>query len=820
MRNRIVSIVLALSLLATVFVAFSTTAAIDYEGSVKTTDMADAPKDVYVEGQEIYVACEVFYQGYHAAVDIEVRLEYLDGDLEDNFHATADFPDDGWYNGTDPGGQTLWTGGVNFAHDDPWGQPQDRVVMYVVLEEDWSGFEIARTTVTILMEGLTLEPPTGMGGYTPGQALTVKLITHYTGDILYVHTTNASVWDGGSDVAGMNWTTVIAPQGYWEKSFTLSPDMPDGTYTMKVRDTTTHALRHYIEFNVQKYFFNVMADRYLYLPTQVAKMEIIVVDIATFAPVPGVVVNYWAQWNNFSANGSTVFHTWQNGTVPTSMGTWEFPIPADVVLYDDIEIMLWANESTTRSLQTWVDLSIGQLRGSVDAADDSYYPGETVVVETYAFLYGWSDWFWDWIDDPLSGCTVDVTVLYNGTAVADYGKAGMTTADDGTVTYTFPLAADAGKGVYTVKAVVSTMGHSVTVMDSFIVDWSYWIDTNFDKDYYYIGDTATVTFEAMWNGAPVETASINYAVETNDEVLVTGSTSEGMLEVDLPDGYFGGVWIWTSTIYNGYSLSGMDWAEVRMADLSLSAERDEYWPGETLVFNWNIVTNLEDANLEWELVDWDGVKVDGDSPDFDTSGSFEFEVPDEDPPGWYTATIWMTTDDGGFEEASVDVDLVGDDELRVWPGKSKYVTGEFRPGDDVSLKYSISAIWHDAYPSYELYIWTDFDPAGTSMFVDSNEGSVSFYLPEDTPAGQMAVYVEVYDAATGAWLDDAETTIVVNQQLSGWDRSVAGMAASDFTILILIVIMILLLIIVPLLKSKGVMSKSEKTEAPPPTPPQ
>jgi len=815
MRNRIVSIVLALSMLATVFVAFHTSASIDYEGSVKTTDTAGAPKDVYVEGQDINVAIEVLYQGYHDDVNIEVRLEYLNGDHETHFHAVANVPDDGWYNSTD-GGNVLGTGGVDFYHDNPWGE--DRVVMYVILEEDGSGFEIANTTVTILQEGLTLEPPAGMGGYTPGQALTVKLITHYTGDILYVHTTNASVWDGGSDVAGMNWSTVIAPQGYWEKSFTLSADMPDGTYTMKVRDSTTHDLRHYIEFTVQKYWFNVNSDRELYLPGEVAKVMISVLDIATYAEVPGVVVKYWAQWNNFSANGSAVFHTWQNGTVNTSMGTWDFLIPTDVVLYGDIDIMLWANESAARSLRADLILTIGQLRGAVNVPEVSYTPGDTVAVEVDANLYGYVSW-WGWWTDPLGGCDVDVTVLYNGTAVAEYGKADLVTSDDGEVAYTFPLAADAGTGVYTVNAVISKMGESVTAADSFSVEWNYGIDTAFDKDYYYTGETVLATFEALWNGEPVEASAINYLVWIDDGILSSGSTAEGSLEFDLPDEYTGNLYIQVSTLYNGYTLWGMAWAEVRLADLSLGAERSEYRAGETVVFNWNIVTNLEDASLEYEVVDSMGTKVAGDTPDFDATGSFDVEVPDEDPPSFYLATMWMTTADGGFESASIQVDLVGDDELRVWPAKSKYMTGEFRPGDMVKLKYSVAALFHDAYPSYELVIWTDYDPAVTTVFVDSNEGTVSFLLPKDAPAGQIAVYVEAYDGATGAFLDDTETIIVVNHQLSAWDRSVAGMSASDFTILVLIIIMILLLIIVPLLKGRGVMGKSEKAE-PPPTPPQ
>ncbi len=816
MRNRIVSIVLALSLLAAVYVALPTSAAVDYTGSVQTTDNAKAPKDIFVRGQDIHLICEVLYQGYPSPEDIEVRLESFDGDFVSNIHVTANVPDDGWYNSTETGAADLPTAGASI----PDG---DRASFYVIMESDVSGEEIARTTVTILRPDLWLEPEPGWGGfYTPGQALTAKLITTFTGDILYVHTVNAT----GVDVAGMNWSTVIAPTGYWERAFVLSAEMPDGEYTMKVRDSTSHALRHTEVFSVQKYYFAVELDRAQnwpsydqasYLPGEVVKMEVTVIDMATYSPVPTVTVRYWAQWNNFSANGSAVFHTWQNGTVDTSMGIWEFTIPTDVVLYDSLYFMFWANESAVRSAMTEVWLDIAAIQASVDVPYDDYVPGDTVVVTTEAWLED------PWYDYPLDGANVDVVVLFNNTAVDAYGNAGMITADDGTVTYTFSLADDAPEGIYIVKATVSKVGFSVVMLDQFEVFWWGYIDVNLNKDYYYTGESVSATMVPMWNGAVVEVSSMNYAYGTDDGILATGTTEDGLLEFDLPEGYHGNVWVDVTAVYEGNTITGGDGAQVRIADLALIAENDMYRPGDTLVFNWLILTNLEDGTLEWELIDlWSGVKVAGDAPAFETSGSFEFEVPTDNPSPGYGATIWMTTADGGYAEDSFDVWLIGNYELRVWAGASSYTSGEFRPGDTVKLHYSIASYYTEPYPAYELYIWTLLDPIGVSVFVDSNEGTVSYQLPEDTPAGELVINVEANEVAIGFALDDDTTVIEVNTKLSGWDRSVAGMAASDFTILILIVVMILLLIIVPLLKSKGVMGKGEekKAEAPPPTPPQ
>jgi hypothetical protein len=87
--------------------------------------------------------------------------------------------------------------------------------------------------------------------------------------------------------------------------------------------------------------------------------------------------------------------------------------------------------------------------------------------------------------------------------------------------------------------------------------------------------------------------------------------------------------------------------------------------------------------------------------------------------------------------------------------------------------------------------------------------------------GQIYIYGGLYDPVQDENLGSDTTQVVINAQLSGWDKSVAGMSAISFTLLILIVIMILLLIIVPFLKGRmGAPKAAEpaKVEPPPPAP--
>jgi cytochrome c oxidase assembly protein Cox11 len=105
MRNRILSIALALGMLAVAFAAVPTHAAINYTGTVKTTDNAGTAKSTFVQGENVYVNVMAKDQGVLADVNIQVRLVSTSGTVLTHFHVATDTPDVGWYNSTTVG---LW----------------------------------------------------------------------------------------------------------------------------------------------------------------------------------------------------------------------------------------------------------------------------------------------------------------------------------------------------------------------------------------------------------------------------------------------------------------------------------------------------------------------------------------------------------------------------------------------------------------------------------------------------------------------------------------------------------------------------------------
>jgi hypothetical protein len=795
MKNRILSIALALGMLAMAFAAVPTHAAIDYTGSVKTTDNTGAAKSTFVQGENVYVNVMVMYQGDLANVPIQVRLVSTTGGIVSHFHATTPAPDLGYFNSTTVGLGT----GSGFAGD-------STAYEVVVVYDAGGNPEIARATVIVMNEGLTLVPepidpflnPDGLP-YYPGQTITATVVTTHTSDFFFVETLNES------DVIVMNWTDQGAPTGFWSKTFQIPNDMKDGPYWMYIKDKAAPYATWYSEsFEVQKYRFSANADRDWYLPGEVAKIQYETIDIASFLMETGVSVTYSAHWLNSSGND-----TWSNLTLTGASGVQEFTIPTDISLYEDVEITYWANEST-RSAEDMVTLRFGILSGTVAAAQTDYVPGDTVVVTVNAHIGA----------DDLPGANVDISVLVNGTSVTSYGIGNLTTDQEGKVVYTFKLADSAAAGSYIVKATISKVGVSTARETVFQVDSDGHIDVMLDKEYYTSGDTVTATFTPIWNNQVITLPTIGYEFRTGLGLLLFSNTTETTVTAELPEGYYGWVSIDAFAWYNDVPIGGGDKADVNLASLVLTVDKNEYRPGDTVTFNWQIVTSVSAGTLIYEITDENGLKIATETPDYATSGSFEYVVPDTGAPEELNAKMWMTTSTGGYAVAAAQSVLLTHHELKIWVEKSTYADGAFKPGDTVTVRYSIGAYVHDQLPLYRLVLWMGYNPISVNVLSSEPTGKVKMQIPSDAPSADVGIGAYLYDGTDAdpipTILSYDSTALTVNARNSGWDRSVAGMSASDFTILVLIIVMILLLIVMPFLKGRMDAPKAPKPEPVPP----
>jgi hypothetical protein len=771
-------------MLAVAFCALPTGAAVWYTGSVETTDNAGNPVDMFIQGDLVYCNVELNYMGlpYSDWVTVEL-VRPSDGWVASQWSAWTNNPVDGWNNGSSSG-QHLHTG----AWFDGDRQAYDVVVSV-------GGTEVARQSIIVIKEGISLTPDSWM--YYPGQTITIEVVTSHTTDVFYVAVLNET----GAYWSGANWTGQTALQGYWSKEWTIAADFPDGIFSIVVRDAGTHATWEQRDFGVQKYAMLVDSDRDYYMPTETALISFQVIDIASLGAYGNATIEWNAEWQNESGNW-----TYANGTATGSSGQVTFTIPADIALYSDVYFRFWANDtSADREYETSVWLTLGSLLADVSTDNDYYMPGDTVVVEVFAYLT------YDW--EPLPGANVSISVDRNGTAITGYGASGLVTDLGGVASHGFTLLPEAAEGTYIVTATITNAGVTITRSVAFVVEFDGWLDIVFSRDLYYVGEPVEVRFNLVWNNLPVTGTSIGYIVYLESGFQPLTTTTTGAATITLPTGYRGMVQLEAIGMYEGYMLSDWDQVEVVYAELALSTVNDNYFPGDTIEWRFQVAGSVADASLMYDIYDENDVKVATGTVAYGATGSFEYTVPTVNPSPYYTAVLTMVVSGGGVVTADDTIYIEAYYDIQIWVEKSKYASGEFKPGSTIDVKYEISSYVADPLPVFEIDLSISYSDWSQTFLVTETEGSLSVEIPAGVASGELGIWASLYDPLSGDWLSDDGTEIAVNSQLSAWDRSVGGMSAIDFTILVLLIIMILLLIVVPLMK--GRMGGAKKAESPP-----
>ena len=324
MKSRILSIALALCMIAVVFTALPTKAAVYYTGTVQTTDDAGTPMDVYFRGDEIYVNVTLYYEDILVDADIIVELVDQDGVTRDYFYAATNDPAVGYYNSTESVPiDWLNTNGIPISGD-------MTICDVVVTMDVWPWTEVVREQIILREPGLTLDPPPDWY-YYPGQEVTITLMTGNT-DAFYVQILNET-----DDDLVPPWTyQTVDETGVWTESFTIPDDAKDGLYVIEVRAETSDSLWFDEEFEVAKYALMLNTDRYYVLPGETVMVEYMVVDMATLSLYSDVTV----EWNAIWYNESGVAQLETGELVPGYFGVEEFTIPAEINLTSDYRDVL------------------------------------------------------------------------------------------------------------------------------------------------------------------------------------------------------------------------------------------------------------------------------------------------------------------------------------------------------------------------------------------------------------------------------------------------------------------------------------------------
>jgi hypothetical protein len=801
MKSLIVSIALALSMVAVAFAAIPTTAAVYYTGSVQVTDGTGAPRNVFFydpvsgDSERIYVNVSLEYMGVPTDMPIEVELIGPTGNVEDWLWANTNDPATGEYHSWSaaPWAQWLNTGYVNFGD-------QSALVMDVVLLANtgwWT--EIARSQIVLKMEGLTLSPPPSPW-YYPGEQITMSLVTRQT-DEFYVQIVN------DTDHVFGDWNNQLAVDGSWVMEWTLPSNAPDGIYYVYVKAQADDTIWYSASFNVQMYVLQILVERSYVLPGETIWIYYEMINLSDLGSVTGATIEWNANYEN-----DTAAEMWIHGTFPGTSGTTMFTVPSDIALYSNVYMTFWGNGSGGRSYVDYETLYIYQLGGSIDLDDTSYSPGDIVTVSVGATI-SWQD---------VMGANVDIAVEYNGTAITGYGVSNLMTDRNGVVQHQFVLATNAAEGSYLVTATISKSGFTVTKMTSFDVIWSGSLTVEFANDYYYSGETAEFSFTTVWNNVESPASSVYYMVyDGSFSMIGSDTTTTDTGSYDIPVGYVD--WIYVQGVVNlhGRLLFGQNEVYVRLADIVIQPGTDSFRPGETIAWAYNIQTGLTSGALSYVVVDDNGDVVASEDLTFAKSGTVSYVVPyvtpGADASARYTITMTLNDGTGNSMTESSTVYLTAVYEINaVRETNSNFVNGAFDSGTKLSFSFTIDTHGAEDLPVYYVYIWVTGADNEQRVLLTTDSGTFEYTIPDDAVDGWYWVDFNLYDGVTGNYLSGDEVSFEVKAHQSAWDSNVGGLSMFNFVLLLLVIILLIVLIVLPFLKGRIGGGKAKAAPLPPP----
>lgn len=805
-------------MIALVFTALPTKGEVYYTGTVQTMDDTGMLKDSFFRGERIYVNVTLWYQSALVDADINVQLYDPDGTPRSLIDAETNDPAVGYFNSTESVPEA-WLSTNNVDIDGDVGVCD--VVLTALTLHGW--IEVVREQILLREERVTLDPDPA-APYFPGQDVTVT-VTTASDEEFFVEVLDPDM----HDLVAAQTFQEADENGEWSWTFEIPDGARDGWYTVNVRNEDTDDYlwddwwsTSVAYFYIEKYRLEMYTDRDVVLPGEDVEVEYIVYDLSTLSLYMDVTTEWTATWYNLT--GDDQIDTGE--LVPSYNGTEIFTIPTDINMSSDYQIHFWVNDTADRTSEAWLTFSMGRLGGDVWTDDSVYLAGMVVTVQVEAWVeYEWSSSDWD----DLPGADVDIVVEKDGVELAIYGETDMTTGAYGEVEHDFTLADDAGLGTYLVTATISKLDYSIVRMTTFEVEFEYDFEVSLDKDTYYSGETATAAFTTWWGPQKVTDNTVFYIVYSGVGDLMSGSTTTGEVEFQIPLDFVGNLWVYGVTSVESYTMEDWDSASVQKAYIALAPLVEEYSGGDTVQWEYVIMTMMIDGQLSYEIWSSDGEMMASTTIAFSDSGTISYTVPVDDPASWYAVVVTLKDGMGNSVSAVSYVYLVSMYDITAWiDNDSGFVSRAFEPGDTIRIGYEITTNGVAHRSVYKIEYYTSADWVSLYVITESTTGTLTLTVPEGATDGDYDIYVDLRDGVTNAYLagDWLQYGVLTGQ--SGWDKEIAGMSAIDFTILVLIIVMIVLLIVVPFLKGKEfkVFKPKEPApmtsmppEAPPPTPP-
>lgn len=611
----------------------------------------------------------------------------------------------------------------------------------------------------IMDNQVTISPPSLNNVY--GQGVTLQFTGQFTP---FSGLVNATIISESSGQIYMHLTDSRVVSGNWNSSFYVNYSIPDGKYFFNVTEasngyTIYSSLIAFQAISVQAY-----PNQYTYLPGEPATIFYTVTNTSNNAPASNVSVTYTL---NYTTSGGK-----QTETGVVSGGILNVVIPATAQFRTKVTITLSATDRYGHSASTTVVVGVNRLSSYAYTNSGTYVPSEPITVYISSYVAG----FRNFPSSPVGGAAVYANLSFQGSLLSGYSQRGLTTDSEGQASFVFVLPPNATLGFYTVNVSVSAYGWQSSSQYTFqLVKQSpqYYLIVTPSEEEYVSGQTFSATWELVSNGSAVSGSYASYSATINNNAIMAGTSSNGLIRFQIPAGTYGTLTL--SVIagdVNGNRATDVLTLQVLQALLVLNTGSGNYIPSQSIRVSYYIVgTGFSSSKYYYTVTDGNGNIV--------LSGStvksyFTFTVP-KMPSSSYTITVVATNSSSGESvTSSTTVYLQSGFQLLFSVSGSDYVTGTYSQGSTITIYYRIDTYqMSSASPYYTLDIGIIGVPSSSmTVTVTSTTGSIQYRIPSSMANGNYIISAVAIDS--NGMISSSVQNIAISNSQPVWNYDLGG----------------------------------------------
>ncbi len=741
-----------------------------YTATIKTfTEGYTIETTIYPMNSRIYWTAHIEDQhgrALSAGTDIYARLEhdddypwgYWDGDANDQGNVSDSF----WLD------STYW--------DD-----EEQIGLFTLRLGDTSGGDPFTGSAEFEVIGVKITPDRDPARYAQGEEITMTITS-----TIFQSNINITIKDEDGSVI-ISWEDQSMANKIWTQMYVIDNSLPDGQYYLFINESDTDRSLGIIEFGVKKYTLQISTDAGAYLPHETITVYYTVTSNRDGSGVAGTSIEYIFRYYDTEDDEWVTLKS-QPFTAGSS-GSFQIQIPEDAFIDYNAMLHVWANDTEDHFYYIPKNINLGSIEVTVYTGDNQYLPGDFVVVAIDAnIIEGFSRY-------PLKQGTVALNVTKDGVVIADYTVSGLTTDLQGELTYIFTLLSNAVTGEYDVNVLVSKENDFDTDRDTFEVVESreMSVELGFDNKYfsnwdypeYYPGDTVTVTYNAIRGMEVVENVNCEYWVYYGSDYIAAGTSSSGEFTFDIPSDFDGKLTVNVEvTDSDGVKAYAMGYIDVVRARLLLKPNTNVYLPGDTIKVDYSVVgSDIPDASYYYEIKDDNGNVVQRGTLE-DSSGKFEFTVPEGSIPDYY-GIMGYITDANGLTVATSDITV---NRLQGFLITFTLDKNTYRPGETATLNYEIISLDGSELPDKFTLSYGFYGGEGRSIQTSNAKGSLKLKVPDDVADGEGFFSLSSPDLEATSQLQEAN----IRSNPNPLAETVGDVSFLDLLLLILIVICLII----------------------------